>query len=97
MEQVMIPAVESHCNSIDAKIRGDELDARQRNSALECRPDDAGKLPPKIEPYSAKWERVATNLALSYAPSSYPCAACEYPVLKGMVCQFCHTMNPEGA
>ena len=97
MEQQIIPVVESHCSAIDAKIKGDELDARRRNNALEARPDDAGKLPPKIEPYSARWERIASNLALSYAPPTYECAACEYPVLRGVVCQFCHTMNPEGA
>ena len=97
MEQQMIPIVQHHCDQIDARERDKEFARKRKASAMECRPDDAGKLPPKIEPYSSRWERVAANLALSYAPSSYPCAACEYPVLKGMICQFCHTMNPEGA
>lgn len=97
MEQQVIPIVESHCNTIDATLRADELEARRKQNALECRPDDAGKLPSRIEPYSAKWERIAANLAICYAPSSYVCAACEYPVLRGYCCDFCHTMNPEGA
>lgn len=96
MEQTVIPVVQYHCDQIDARKRDEELARKRKANAMECRPDDAGKLPPKLKPYSPKWERVAANLALSYAPGTYSCAACEYPVLKGYCCDFCHTMNPEG-
>jgi len=97
MKQATIPAVEFHCNKIDARLRAEELMRKRKASAMECRPDDAGPMPKKITPYSKKWEQLAMREALAYAPSAYPCAACEYPCLKGFVCGFCGSMNPEGA
>jgi hypothetical protein len=78
------------------QITIEELERKSKASAMECRPDDAGPLPRKIKVHGAKWEQLARNEALAYAPSTYPCAACEYPVLKGFCCGFCQTMNPEG-
>ena len=97
MAQTVIPVVQHHCDQIDARKRGEELMRKRKASAMECRPDDAGPLPPKIKVYGPKWNKLALSEAMAYAPSTYPCAACEYPVLKGFICGFCQTMNPEGA
>jgi len=97
MEQAVIPVVESHCNRIDTRSQIEELERKRKASAMECRPDDAGPLPRKIQVHGKKWEQLAMREALAYAPPTYPCAACEYPVLKGYCCAFCDSMNPEGA
>jgi hypothetical protein len=40
--------------------------------------------------------KIAAELALQYVNPIIPCADCGYPVVKGYVCQFCGSENPEG-
>ena len=55
----------------------------------------AKKKLPEIEPYSEEWEKLAGQEARSFAPSIYPCGACNYPVVKGYCCTHCGDSNPE--
>lgn len=48
----------------------------------------------KIKPYTTKWEKLADQLARSYAPEIHPCRHCGYPVAKGYCCGTCQSNNP---
>jgi hypothetical protein len=47
-----------------------------------------------IEPYTLKWEKMANQLARSWAPPIHPCRECGYPVLSGYCCGTCGSNNP---
>ena len=49
----------------------------------------------KIEPYSAKWERMADEIARGNT-TIIPCKDCGYPVMAGYCCQHCGSQEPEG-
>jgi hypothetical protein len=49
----------------------------------------------RMEPYTARWERLASEVARGWAPPIYPCAHCGYPVVKGYCCGGCNSGNPE--
>ncbi len=40
------------------------------------------------------WEKLAGEVARSFAPSIYPCAHCDYPVVRGYCCGSCGSSNP---
>jgi hypothetical protein len=53
---------------------------------------------PKVKKFKGSektWDKLATELAFSYAPQIYHCGNCGYPVAKGYVCTYCDSHNPE--
>jgi hypothetical protein len=44
-----------------------------------------------------KWTRDAIELAVSFAPTIYPCAHCGAPVANGYCCGHCGSTTPKGA
>lgn len=47
----------------------------------------------KIEPYTDKWERLANELARTWATIK-PCRECGYPVMDGYCCKTCGSTSP---
>lgn len=54
------------------------------------------KKPRRMQPHTVAWERMANELARSFAPAIHPCADCGGPVIKGYCCTRCGSDNPEG-
>lgn len=50
--------------------------------------------PRRIKPYTARWHKMADQLARSASPLIYPCAKCQRPVIDGYVCSTCGTNDP---
>ena len=47
-----------------------------------------------IKPTAAQYEKEAGNIARRYAPPTYPCEKCKWPVIKGYCCEYCGDDNP---
>jgi hypothetical protein len=63
---------------------------------LELPPEEPK--PPKVKKFKGSnraWDKVASELARSYAPEIYHCGTCGYPVARGYICVFCNSHNPE--
>ena len=48
----------------------------------------------KMTPHTARWERLANEVARIYCPPIYACATCGYPVVDGYCCTKCGSANP---
>lgn len=48
----------------------------------------------RIKPYTQKWYREATRLAVNCCPPIHPCSDCGYPVIKGYCCGYCGSETP---
>lgn len=41
-----------------------------------------------------EYDKASLNLKLVYAPETYSCRKCSWPVIKGYCCDYCGTTNP---
>ncbi len=48
----------------------------------------------KIDPNSIEWDKLANQTARKFCPEIYPCKHCGNPVIKGICCEYCGSIEP---